>query len=193
MKKIISIVLVMSLLVLSSSPVFATTSGQNHNVGEEALNGANFQEIITSYMFDNSYLELNENNDTVITEKYKDYVRANISAEEEVIFTDNTIIIKDKGIPTAEAVQKGGVTKIVWKGIYAEIYIKNSHLQNFIGIADIVGILSAIIPVPVAKVIAVVILANIAIAKRVNQGNGVIYYMGMVPPVMGALVWIRAQ
>lgn len=70
---------------------------------------------------------------------------------------------------------------------------KYRHLKKFTSVADIVGVIGALVLHPVAKIVAVAILANIAIAKRVDKGNGMIYYMGVLPLHTGVIVWIKKQ
>lgn len=178
MKKIVSMLLALTLVFSSTSFAFAA------NDNEKELNTNQVKNI----MITEGYLTVN-NNKTEITEAYKDYARDYAKENNLIVeFTENSITYRS-------AKRGGGVTKIVWYGPCAKVYLDDVTTRKLTIGCTGSAIAAGLIPDPtVSKMLGAILAVNAMIFGNVNKGNGVIAYVALLPPPgICQLLWVKAQ
>lgn len=194
-KKLIGILLILTIMLNLSSTVFANSN--KYIDKENDINGIQYE---NSNMLSLGYLKQNENGSVNITEEYVEYVKSklkenNINAS--VIANNNSITIIENTNTMLRSSTSGGVTKIEWLSFNRfKIYLDNSICRTISTGGSIVGPLAFLIPDPsISKVVGAAASVAAALITANNEGNGVIISGIYVtfPAPLATFYWIKPQ
>lgn len=146
---------------------------------------------IFNRLVDEGYLIADESTQTVkITEKYQEAVLSNLSTNERVIFTDNSITI----VPSVSTRASTGVNKFVWTWKDFDVYLDHNIGSIVVNGGSVATALAAFIPDPtVSKVVAVALAAASSLIAYNDHGKGVIVAFLVIPGQTPVPHWISSQ
>ena len=125
-----------------------------------------------------------------ITEKYKEAVLSNLSANERAIFTDNSITI----VPSVSTRANTGVNKFVWTWKGFDVYLDHNICSMVVNGGSVATALAAFIPDPtISKVVAVALAAVSSLIAYNDHGKGVIVAFLVIPGQTPVPHWISSQ
>lgn len=105
----------------------------------------------------------------------------------------NEIMISEQAKAFSPRAAGKGVIKVVWKGIYIDLYLEDAHAKNVSDVSQMTAVLSDFIPEPVvSKILAACLSLNFIIINRQNKGKGVVMSLLITPPTV-KIIWVRSQ